>query len=367
MGRTRRAAAIDDLLRARIAAGDFPGASYLVAEDGRILAEGALGGAVVDPEPIPAALSTLYDLASLTKPLATGVLALLLESSGALRIEDTLARHLPRWPAEDARAGITLGDLLAHRSGLPAWAPLYLHARDRDGRIDWIARAPGARAPRHDVVYSDLGYILLGFALERAGGAPIERLFAERVARPVGASPLLFRPPASLKRRIAATEAGNAREAELAGEAGRRYNGWRTGVIWGEVHDHNAHSLGGAAGHAGLFGTARAVLALASELLGGGRGLLPDEQRARLRVNLTPGMSEDRSVGFQLASTAGSAAGRSLSAASFGHTGFTGTSLFIDPEARRVYILLTNRVHPRFRPVEMNAIRRQFHDLAAGI
>lgn len=363
----RGAEAIEEFLRARIAAGDFPGASYLVAEGDRSLAEGALGLAVSQPRSIPVARDTLYDLASLTKPLAGALVALRLESEGRLRLDDPLARHLPRWAPRDERSGITLEDLLAHRSGLPAWAPLYLHATDRESRIDWLATSPLARRPGSGVVYSDLGYILLGFALEHAGGASLDRLFAERVAGPLGLQDVLFRPPAALRGRISATEAGTGREVELAGEAARRYNGWRTEVIWGEVHDQNAYTLGGVSAHAGLFGTARAVGVVAGAILGPEGGILAEGQRARLRTNLTSGLSEDRSIGFQLASTAGSSAGRSLSPASFGHTGFTGTSLWIDPEARRVYVLLTNRVHPRFRSLNMNAIRREFHELAAAL
>lgn len=361
------AAAIDALLRARIAAGDFPGASYLVTEGDRLLAGGALGHAVITPRPIPAGRDTLYDLASLTKPLAGALIALGLESEGRLALDDPLARHLPRWAPRDERSEITLVDLLAHRSGLPAWAPLYLHAADRDARIDWIAGLPPARPRGSEVVYSDLGYILLGFALEQAGRAPLDRLFADRVARPLGLADLLYRPPSAWRPRIAATESGNAREMELAGAAASRYNGWRTEVIWGEVHDNNAFTLGGVSAHAGLFGTAGAVGAVARALLGPGETLLGEAQRERLRANLTPGLSEHRSIGFQLASSPHGAAGRSLSPASFGHTGFTGTSLWIDPDSRRVYVLLTNRVHPRFRALDMNAIRREFHEAAASL
>jgi serine-type D-Ala-D-Ala carboxypeptidase len=362
------ASRIEEFLGSHVAAGDFPGASYLVAEGGRILGEGAVGHAVLDPERIAAAPSTIYDLASLTKPLATAVILAQCQSEGRLRLDDPLARHLPAWAAApDDRSGISLLDLLTHRSGLPAWKPLYLYASDRQARIEWLVRAPLAGPPGNDVVYSDLGYMLLGFVLEEVAGAPLDRLFAERVARRLGTSDLLFRPKAQRRRRIAATEAGNRRERDLAGPDGEGYNGWRTGMIWGEVHDGNAYALGGTAGHAGLFGTARAVLAVASEFGGERRGVVPAEEGDLFRRSLTRGLAEERAVGFQMASTSGSSAGPALSSGSFGHAGFTGTSLWIDPESRRVYILLTNRVHPRFREMNMNAIRRDFHEVAAAL
>ena len=214
------ASAIERFLADRIAAGCFPGASYLVAARGRIIAEGALGWAVVEPRQIAARPETLYDLASLSKPLSTGLLAVLLQRDGLLSLEDPLARHLPEWHTSDERDGVTLMDLLTHRSGLPDWRPLYLHAHDREGRVDWLRRAPLAYAPRTKVIYSCLGYILAGFALEAAGGGTLERLFEERIARPLGVSDLQYRPSELERTRTAATEKGNRRERSLAGEQG---------------------------------------------------------------------------------------------------------------------------------------------------
>jgi CubicO group peptidase (beta-lactamase class C family) len=361
------AARLQDYLRVHVEAGDFPGASFLVAEDGRILAEGALGSAVLRPERIAAATSTLYDLASLTKPLAGALLAARLSSGGRLSCDDPLSRHLPEWEAPGDASRISLLDLLTHRSGLPAWRPVYIHATGKDAYLERLKRLPLERSPGERVVYSDPGYILLGFALERAGGAPLDRLFAEKIAGPLGLPDLLYRPPDSLRRRTAATEAGNRRERLLAGSEGDGYNGWRADVAWGEVHDLNARALGGMSAHAGLFGTARAIFRVARELLGPGTGLLDEGQRELMRTNLTAGLGEDRSLGFLLASSPGAPAGRGLSRRSFGHTGFTGTSLWIDPDARRSYVLLTNRVHPEFREIDMNAIRRGFHEVAATL
>jgi CubicO group peptidase (beta-lactamase class C family) len=358
---------IREYLAAHIAAGDFPGASYLVAEGRRVLAEGALGHSVLSPEVIPAGIGTLYDLASLTKPLACALLAVLLESEGRLRLGDAVTSHLPEWAGAGDREGLTLADLLTHRSGLPAWKPLYLHASDRASRIEYLKVVPLEYKPGSRVVYSCPGYILAGLALERVAGQSLDRLFDDRVARPLGLADLLYRPAPGLRRRIAATETGNARERVLAGPEGQGYNGWREDVIWGEAHDNNAATLGGASGNAGLFGTARAVHEVAAEIMGQGAGLIPEAGRAVLLANATGGLVEDRSVGFQMATTPGCSAGSALSPASVGHTGFTGTSLWIDVEARRIYVLLTNRVHPRYHDLDMNAIRRGFHLIAASI
>jgi CubicO group peptidase (beta-lactamase class C family) len=356
-----------EYLRHHVEAGDFPGASWLVAEDDRILSEGALGFAVVRPERIAAAQDTLYDLASLTKPLAGAVVAALLEMEGLLAFDDPLGRHVPDWTPAGPASRITLLDLLTHRSGLPAWKPLYLHASDRAGCVAWLREQPLEQEPGAAVVYSDPGYLLLGLALERAGGDSLDRLFGRRVAGPLNLRDLVFRPDGALRRRTAATEAGNRKERLLAGPEGDRYNGWRTDVAWGEVHDLNARLLGGVSAHAGLFGTARAVFRVALDILGPGTGLLDATRRALFATRRTEGLNEDRALGFRLAGDPHGAAGAGLSARSFGQDGFTGTSLFIDPDSRRIYVLLTNRVHPEFREMDMNAVRRGFHEVAASL
>jgi len=359
-------AGVEDWARSRIAAGDFPGAAWIVAEGDRVLAEGASGHAVLDPERIPAQPGTLYDLASLTKPLATALIVLGLHDSGAVRVDHPLARHLPGWAPADARGEVTILDLLVHRSGLPAWAPLYLHAADRAGRIAYLSRIALAHPPGIRVVYTCLGYILLGYMIEQVTGVALDRLFADRVSGPLGAE-VLYRPPADRRPRIAATERGNARERQLAGPDAGRYNGWRSSVIWGEVHDNNACTQEGVSGNAGLFGTAHGVLAIARAILDGRPGVVGSGARDLLFRNCTAGLGEDRSAGFQIAATPGSAAGPALSPRAVGHTGFTGTSLWIDPESRRIDILLTNRVHPEFKELDMNRLRREFHALAAGL
>jgi serine-type D-Ala-D-Ala carboxypeptidase len=356
-----------EYLQSHVDAGDFPGAVFLVSEGDRVLAEGALGLAVVRPERIPVSNTTLYDLASLTKPLAGSVLAARLSRQGRLSFDDPVVRHLPEWVQDGPASRITLLDLLTHRSGLPAWRPLYVHASGRKEYLESLKTLPLDRPPGERVVYSDPGYILLGLALERAGGSPLDRLLAAEVTGPLELADLLYRPSGDMRRSVAATEAGNRTERLLAGKEGDGYNGWRADVAWGDVHDLNARALGGVSAHAGLFGTARALNRVAREVLGPGTGFLDDRERELMRHNLTKGLGEDRSLGFLLASSPGASAGSALSSRSFGHTGFTGTSLWIDPEARRIYVLLTNRVHPEPREIDMNVIRRGFHEVAATL
>jgi CubicO group peptidase (beta-lactamase class C family) len=245
------------------------------------------------------------------------------------------------------------------------------------------AEAPcGAR-----VLYSDPGYVLLGEVLRTvSGGKGIAELFAERIAAPLGLQSIGFRPATMLRDldRIAPTEDGNRHEAELAARLAQssddsareqaRMSGpdparFRTGLIRGEVHDGNAHALGGAAGHAGLFGNAADVARLARQFLEGDHRprLFGAQTLSLFRQSGTPGLEEARSVGWKLARAGCREAEGVLSPDSFGHTGFTGTSLYIDPVSGRSYVLLTNRVHPRVRPIDMNGLRRRFHEIASRL
>ena len=353
------------MLAERIAAGDFPSAVYLVAEGASVLFADALGHAVLEPERRAATLETIYDLASLTKPLVTGMLCAQLVERGKLDLEKAVASYLPEFDVDDKRA-ITLRQLLTHTAGLVAWLPLYALAGERGRVLEMIARRPLEYSPGSRVVYSDLGFITLGFLLERVAGASLAVLARERIFAPLELKHTFFNPERAVQTGVAACELGNAYEREMCGEeAAASYTGWRDYLIWGEVHDGNAHFLGGAAGHAGLFSTARETLKLAQQFLPRRSQLLAPETCALFRTNMTAGLEEARSFAWQLAATKDSTAGPRLPPDSFGHLGFTGTSCWTAPEEERVFILLTNRTHARTRPfVNINSTRRKFHTLA---
>lgn len=350
---------IRELLARAVRKGRTAGAAYwvgTVGAAGRAPRRGAVGCAQCEPRAEPISETTPFDLASLTKPLATALVAVLLEQDGALDLAAPLSELLPE--TAGTRCGATsLLALARHAGGLPVWAPLYLEARSREEFIEAIARKPAAVGPGR-TLYSDLGYILLGFALERADARPLDESFEQRVARPLGLARTAF---ATRGRRFddaAATECGNAYETALAGAAGAGH-AWRTGPIRGEVHDANAHALGGVAGHAGLFGPADEVAALAGEILAPRRLALGAAARRRL---LEPDR-EGRTVGW-VAAAASSAARGILPDRAPGHTGFTGTSVWLDPDSARVLVLLANRVHPAVPAVEFRPLRRAFHRLA---
>ncbi|MBC8030439.1 MAG: beta-lactamase family protein [Pyrinomonadaceae bacterium] len=366
---------ISTFLAERVAAGDFPSAVYIVAEDGRTVFADALGSAVAVPSRIPATLDTIYDLASLTKPLVTTLLCARRLESKELTLNSSVAEFLPEFDRPDKQA-ITVGQLLTHTSGLPAWRPLYILAEgNTDRTLDAIANIDLEYSPGTRVVYSDLGFITLGLLLEKLTGKRLAQLAQEEIFLPLALERTFFNPEIAMQTGIAACETGNAYERNTCAETkAGEYQNWRQDVIWGQVHDGNAHFLGGAAGHAGLFSTAQETLALANQFLADspkssvdGSRLLKPETLGLFRKNFTAGLEESRTIGWMLAETSGSSAGPDLPPDSFGHAGFTGTSCWIDPNHARVFILLTNRTHARALPfVNINSVRRQFHSMAVA-
>lgn len=364
-------------LNERIDAGDFPSAVYLVAEKGHIVVHEALGSAVVEPEHIEARVDTIYDLASLTKVLATGLLAAKLVDLKEVGLD---AVCLFESKGSSSLNALTVRSLLTHTTGLPSWRPFYLLTTDAAARSEVIGRLAAER-PGPGVTYSDLNFLLLEEFVRDRGGLPLEVAAKREIFEPLGLLNTFFNPPEALRDAIAAAEDGNEFERRMCIEQGyltadgnnpavttpdpdcfRRYQ------IWGEVHDGNAYFMGGVAGHAGLFSTAEEVFRIALQFLPNYTKILKPETCELFRTNFTPGMNEDRSFAFQLASTRDSSAGTRMSPESFGHNGFTGTSLWIDPIKERVFVLLTNRTHHHVLPfVNINGVRRRFHDLAIDL
>ena len=337
------------------------GAAWWVGRAGRAMTRGAVGHAALEPEREPLTVEHAFDLASLTKPLCTGLLLALLEQDGAIDPERPVGQLLPQLRGS-RHAEASLLSLASHTAGLPAWSPLYLGASTLDGFLRRIASMPPVRVSGR-TLYSDLGYILLGAALERATGRSLDRLFREIVAEPLGLGRTGFAAGDYAFDRAAATERGNEYERKLAG-AEAEGHAWPDELLRGRVHDRNARTLGGVAGHAGLFGTAAEVAALAGEILKPHRLGLGPKARGRL-LSPAPG-SRGRTAGFELASEASAARGV-LPADAPGHTGFTGTSLWLVPQTGDVYVLLANRVHPAVPPVGFHPVRRGFHRLGAAL
>jgi serine-type D-Ala-D-Ala carboxypeptidase len=337
---------LERFLGREIEQGSFPGAVALVGTSDEVMETAAAGHAVVEPEWIPISADTIFDLASLTKPLVCG--SLVAASLPALDLASPPGRYLPGWKATRYE-GITLGSLLTHTSGLPAWYPVYARGEGAAAYRRTLASIEPEAKVGERVIYSDLNFLVLGDVLEVHFSAPLDVAFGALVGDGAAARFLPGRSPS-----VAATEKGDATERRMSAEMGISYPHFRTGVIWGEVHDGNAFRRGGVAGNAGLFGAARDVWSLARPWL--------DSARRKLTCDHTPELPEARGFAWQGSRGAGSAI-PAMSDSAFGHTGFTGTSVWLDPEDGRVFVLLTNRIHPEARDVDFNAVRRRFHEL----
>lgn len=336
--RTRRV--IEVAVDARV----FPGAVVEIGTAGGPLATLARGKLAEGPDAPTVEAGTIYDLASLTKVLATAALAVGQVEAGRLSLDDPVSSWCSLWRAADRR-GVTIRHLLAHASGLPAHRRYFETLGGREAFERSIAAEPLEYTPGSRSVYSDAGFILLGLILERAGGASIEEQFGAWRESAIGAGRTIdFHPPEAWRPRTAPTE----------------MDPWRGRLLQGEVHDENAAALGGAAGHAGLFGTAGAVGACARWwMAAAARSEVAAEFLRRCGV---PGSS--RALAWDTALPT-SSCGTRMSATAVGHTGFTGTSLWIDRE-RDVYVaFLSNRVHPSRTDDRIQRVRPALHDAVA--
>lgn len=358
------------LLEEGLERGFFAGASAVVLSERETLAELHTGDARVEPagERRAAGEDTLWDLASLTKPLAGAALVLALAEEGLLSLDDEVSRFEDRW-RKSFLESVSVRRLLAHTGGLVDWFPVYAGGEGRKAYRRTLGELDAEAIPGTKVIYSCPGYLMLSEVVERVSAAPLDDLFRERIAAPLDLSRnLLFSPslPEDLAR-CAGGERDDATERRMTAERKLKYGGFRTGVVNGQTNDGNAYRRGnGVSLNAGLFGTAGAAAALGRAWLVRDGRLLPERAIALATQNATAGLEEDRGFGWQLASTKGSA-GEPLGPAAYGHTGFTGSSLYVDPDRGRVCVLLTNRLHPDARAVDMNGFRRRFHETAARL
>lgn len=323
----------------------FPAAVIEVGTSTQPLWREAFGALTYDGGAPATREDTIFDLASLTKVLATTPLVMLQVERGALSLDDPVAHQIACWRGPD-RDAVTVRDLLAHCGGLVAHVPFFRDLRGRDQIEPAICETSLEYQPRSKSIYSDLGFMLLGFMLE--GGTSLPERFSALMTQMGGIQELQFHPPALWKKRIAPTE----------------IDPWRNRLLVGEVHDENTWALGGAAGQAGLFGTAGAVGECARhmlQVLGGRVGVF---RRDSVETFITrrmdvPGSS--RALGWDTMLPT-SSCGTRMSSRAFGHTGFTGTSLWIDPDRQIYVVLLTNRIHPTRENTKIKNVRPSVHD-----
>jgi CubicO group peptidase (beta-lactamase class C family) len=330
----------------------FSGAAWSVGTADAELDGGCLGTLAWDGDPVGD--DTLWDLASVTKPIA-GLAIMALIDDGHLLLDDSIARYLPGF-AESDKASVTIRELLTHTSGIPGQIPLYRWCTTPDELAAAIRSVPVAHAPGQGVIYSSQGFIVLGLVAEALTGTRLDTVIADRVTGPAGMTQTRFRLSAADRTRAAATEDCP----------------WRGGLVQGTVHDENAEVLGGVAAHAGLFAPIADLARLGRILcrdavLDNGRPLLSPAAFTTMIKPATDHLPLRRCLAWQGRDRVNSPAGDLLGLRAYGHTGFTGTSLWADPDLGGYVALVTNRVHPSREPRGFDRVRRVVHNVAAGM
>ncbi|MGH9580267.1 MAG: serine hydrolase domain-containing protein [Terriglobales bacterium] len=325
----------------------FPGAVLAVVHRDRLVVLGAVGRFTYDPDSPAVLPETIFDLASVSKVVATTTMAMILYERGLLDLDAPLAGVVTEFASGDARRrAITLRMLLAHSSGLPAYARLYESARSKEELFAAACRAPLESEPGARAAYSDIGFILLGEALARIAGDDLETFCRREIFGPLGMAHTCFRPPSQWKAKIPPTVDDRK---------------FRQRVVQGEVHDENASVLGGVAGHSGVFAPAGDVAAFASVLLGGGPPILRPETVGLFTRRSDSPSGTSRALGWDTPSPP-SQSGKCLSPRSFGHLGYTGASLWIDPERQLAVTLLSNRTWPDCGSQKIKELRPLLYD-----
>ncbi len=342
-----------DVLERHVARGTTPGCVAVLLRREGMAASWAVGRHTYEADARPVRVDDIYDLASLTKIIATTTVGLSLYSEGALDLDKPVSAVIPEF-AGDGREGVTVRHLMAHCSGLPAHVRFFESCHSKEEVLAAVCRTPLKYATGADSIYSDLGFILLGAILERLTDKSLEQLTQERVIGPLEMLETGYMPSSDLLPRIPPTE-----------EEGF----WRHRLIHGEVHDSNAAAMGGIAPHAGLFGKASDLARFLRAMLCGGE-LEGHKHFSEKDLALFAGRAEivegsSRALGWDTPSETGSSAGAHFSPHSFGHTGFTGTSVWADPERDLGVVLLTNRVHPSRDREGIRNLRPEFHDAVA--
>jgi CubicO group peptidase (beta-lactamase class C family) len=319
-----------------------PTASVLITHHAESLYERGFGGVSID---------TIYDLASVTKAAVTAPLLMGLVDAGTVQLDRPIATWLPEW-SNTPFAGVTMRMLLAHRSGLWEWRPVYLHSSEREGSIAFVASTEPRYKPGSGQHYSDLGLMLAGEVVRRAGQASLAQLAHDRLFKPLGLETIGFNPPSPLRKQIAPSSRGDSYEEQMVAtgepypipELGLRFDRWRHHTLAGEVNDCNAHhAFGGEAGHAGLFGSARELARLGEAMAGA---------QLTSAATLQNFLDEPFDPGQGLVFRTGTLLGRRT----FWHAGFTGTRWLFCPDLELVVVLLTNRLMRPGEPLPLDDV-----------
>ena len=364
--------AVEQSFETAIAEGVFPGAVLLIGKEEAIVYERAFGNRSLVPQKTPMLPNTIFDLASLTKPLATSLSLMLLVREKKLRLDDQVTRAIPMYGVF-GKSLTTFRHLLNHSAGLPAWKPFFeqIVKSERAGRINFVASraakhyvyeqihrerpeaAPGTRS-----VYSDLGFIILGEVVEILSGNTFDHFCQERIFKPLDLRSTGFVDLTQIRtRRLQLVEEMIAPTENCP---------WRKKILCGEVHDDNAYAMGGVAGHAGLFSSARdihALLARLSQCLQGKDNFLPQSLLREFLSRNDLVNDANFALGWDTPSAAKSSSGTLFSNRSVGHLGFTGCSIWWDLEKNCHVVLLTNRVHPSRKNEKIKEFRPRVHDL----
>jgi CubicO group peptidase (beta-lactamase class C family) len=354
-----RLARLDGLVEEIIASGRMPGCVILVGRRGAVVWRKAYGMAEIEPDQRPMRADTPFDLASLTKVVATTMAVMILLERGEFRLDQPVAYYLPTF-SDKGKGDITLRQLLLHESGLPAWRDFSETCSDSGDVIAEICAVEPKYAPGVRYLYSDLNMIILGEVVRRVDGRRLDEFCREEIFEPLGMTYSTFNPTGDFAASAAATTRTEGR-ADVPDGA----------MLIGRVHDANAAVMGGVAGHAGLFSTADDLAVFAQMLLNGGvygdtRILSPVTVARMTEEHLRVNSTVRRGLGWDLHSEEFCTAGDLLSASAYGHTGFTGTSLWMDPENDLFVVLLAHRLHPDGRQSAFNEVRARVHNVVAA-
>jgi beta-N-acetylhexosaminidase len=341
---------VDEVVTQAIKDSAFPGAVVLAAKDGVVGYHKAFGTYEYHPYSRRIDTGTLFDVASVTKVIATTSAVMRLADEGKLRLDDRVSAYIPQF-SQNGKENVTVYNLMVHNSGLPAWRKYYEICSTPECVLDSVFASPLAYATGDSTVYSDLGMITMGKMVEMVAGVTLDKYVDSVFFRPLGMSNTMFNPPASLRGRIAPTEVDSHWQKTNT-------------AVRGRVHDENAATLGGVAGHAGLFSTASDLSVLLQMILNGGTygGKRYVREETIRQFTKRQSAKSSRAIGWDTRSPARSWAGTLMSNSTYLHTGFTGTSVAVDPERKLIVILLTNRVHPTRNNTKILELRPKLHD-----